>query len=606
MFVIAGQPQFARGSTASYSTLAFKTFVKGNHSLTVYRSSSGVVSYSRNGSTLTLIKGKENIFSYSTRKFGKTFEFYFKVDPFGGYVKKVGLISFIDKAYFNEKCDEKTHLEKIAKQIKEIASFNAEFDLESNFDPKCAENLVKSKNLLLRTTLNDYLTPQDSYFIKCLNSPKAMERIGKIPALRSTLPSMLNKYFEDLKNAKDGKLNLKIACEPADANTRYNAKYDDKNNSIVFPTKDGALSISECQRQDSVLQHEYMHRLGLKNEKQVGMLDVICGEANDLEGLKEEKCSSQFSMKQCIDNPDSCNQSAVPEAIRQAVSQEAKKDREVAVPTLKEEVRNIKLENVALEAPSKVAPVQVASNISGRNGSGVTSQESDFFSTGASKSSAYSYQSIGSVMQNNFNKVASIADKAIAATVTPAVAATEAFNSDSKVETKTHVRFPASSSGVEPDEYIAEEIVADKFGTTVENVRKLSNSTVDAQPGISYSPETSVSTELGSGGSVNANSTSVASQPLPSRSSNKKSVNDKPKRRVASIPEVDPLFRQQEIMGDNYSSLSQRYSDRNFVQSMEQQNIRIEIIKLKTSIGSQLPDATIFVDTGRSLLRKKH
>ncbi|XGC80999.1 hypothetical protein ACES2L_00700 [Bdellovibrio bacteriovorus] len=649
----------AKSQPPSINNLSFvRNFSSSSTSLTV---SSEAASLSKKDSNLIYIP-ETSMFVYSIHKKGKLVETYIKTDSQGNPIK-VGVITHEHEIKFSENnCEPETHFDKLTHQIKAINDFlvdSDDQDLSVIIDQSC-NVLSPKKKLELQSQIEKQFRPKDSYLMTCLNSKEAMDKINKVPAIKKQIPKIVDAYFIDLNKQKENSATFKVKCEKVESDTTFNAKYIEKEKAIAFPVKGEEIVQNSCLSSSAIFTHEYVHHAGIGNEKDVRILEAICAKANGLNVDKKE-CSSTFSMKDCLDkDPKSCYQAGIGAALQAAAADSSKKDRAAMAPALKEGLKDVKLDNVA------VAPVQsssqnnqvVAANQNSNSGSGasfnnspasrapasdapsassVASSDMNASSSVSSASSSSprgssgspggggydsSMQAIGVAMQRNMNKISSVVDKAYEATVSPAVAA-EVLPSSASTSSSSSGRagkVALSGSGKsDVQEYVVEEILADKYNVPVEQVRAIQRQEQGSPSDKPASDNNNRLSQSEVGPSTNAAASSGSSSSsggIPSGAgggfgysgaqvSNGKKEAAKPAGRSIASIEPTTFTQKKEVMGVEYNQIRDKYDDLSFIRTIASENVRIEIPKEKRRIGSQNNDATIYIDTGRSLMRKR-
>jgi hypothetical protein len=551
-FIGLQQPKSALGAlTEVFRTPLSRTFYTGQNYLTISRISTPIVTISNQTSSLKYIAGKSSrIFQYQKIKNSKVYNFYFKVNPATGSLSKVGLLTENLGKYFSENCNTQTPFEKIGSQIKLISEFaeKSELDTSQAMDDSCQSLLDKKRVKVFKNTIASQFNQKDSYLLSCFSNQAALEKISKMKSLAESLPGVLDRYFIEMNSIKAGKPSFKIMCSKAQKDEKINASYDAKTKAIVFPIQDGDLAINRCHTANSVFSHEYLHFLGLTDEKQLSILDAVCAEANKIEGFADQSCEGAFTMKKCLKDPDSCGRESrmgLPEAVKQAVTIEAKKDRQEIIPVLVDQVQGLKLEDVRLDSAS----LQFSSAVARVSADGTPQELRPGEKQTVSEAESGAIRTVSVAMEKNFKKMTSIVDAVLSATVNSAQAAEDMGVSGGSKEQNT--RSPASiprEVKVDIQHYLPEEVIADKFGLPLNQVQ-------------------------------------------------------------SELPPIEPsfgsIFNSQEILGSDYRELRGKLNEIAFIKSIENENIRIVVPREKKQVGSPQDDARVFIDTGRSFIRKR-
>lgn len=577
----------------------------------------------------------ENINRYEFTKeyLGKVYNVYVIENIKVKRITKVGLISQPARVHFSysSTCKSKSIDEHVRDQLKKISEFvmdASDIELTESLDTSCKGALTKSDQSKLIEHIIGQFNPAKSFLMKCLNNKKAADRIAGSQGLYEAISGILDNYLIEVNAVKNGGTSFKIGCETVEEKKDFfNAKYDDSTKRITLPVIGKKVAESACFSIDANITHEYMHHAGLKTEGDLKLIESICMEANNPEVYKKTECRQKTDFKTVCKTGESCN-AGMPEAIQNAVSKEVKKDREAMVPALKAELKDIKLENVIV--PSET---NTQTKISSNNNM-LTINTSD-----SPTSFNSSIRALSSVMQTNMNRIGAAVDKAIEATVQPAVAST-GKSTDSTTKTARldlgsgksakfngvqKIAGNLKSGDLGPDEYIAEEIIADKYGVPVSEVQKIArgfeNEAHNKQEMIGLnSPASNLPSEV-AGSAVNAgnNSTSSSSAGLAGADSGNGfgssaragAVKSGPNRGTASVqdevdkPSFSGLGQTKELLGLDYQKLRKKYDDPSFHSALTKDNVRIHVKTDGRKIGSRLQDATVYIDSGRSLVRKK-
>lgn len=465
---------------------------------------------------------------------------------------------------------------------------------ESLFDQSCGA---------ISSELSGFLTaefnPKESFLIKCLNSREINNALSKDTRLATVANSALAGYVAKISDIEHGKSKLQIKCEAIPK-----SEYDPKSETISFAMKNGALAVDNCKSTSQVIAHELLHSVGL-NEKDTAYFDSICGNVLKVDAAKKSSCKEVYSK-----NLDTgCGVTCAKAAITTQKTATKKRQQEITQ-QLKQEIKT-----------AEFVPVQDADI-----------QEI----TDPTTPERYnkSVDRVYTAMSANLEKMAQPLNRAIAASVSTAEASTTlAESSSGKVQSTykksslmevSSARTPASSSRANAnEEYTVEEILADKYNVPVESVRSaaaasselLTAATAtttpkaanDQQAKQQAQPRGGSSRELAGAGSAGAGaSLSSATQGgVPGRSTSSSPNLRNPASTGGGAPVHDNTIKQlgtfNEIRGEKYKRIQERYSDPTFGDELAQQGLAIEYKSKNMTIKIGNDRNALFRDDGKVL-----
>lgn len=573
-----------------------KVYYGPKGSLNIVRDDSSAISFSDRKQSLTLLQDS-TFRTYVLRKeiLGHRYEIYLKENKANRF-RKVGIIKQNSHYFFSDKCSTDSSIEKLHLEVKKLSEFVLSEPLQGRtlIDKSCSDQVRGIEKKIFVDRIEQQLSPSENYLLNCLSNPTAIEKLKKISALKDSLPNVVAKLSNDFASLKAGHPTFKVSCQNQDEKRPFNAKYNSETNTFIFPTKEQKADISSCLGQDAAFTHEYLHRGGMTNEKQVQIVEAICASANGLEGFSDKSCESQFSMKKCVEKPESCNQMGVAAALKQAVNKEAKAEQAKVMPALQQEIAAVQLEDVQMAESADISNLQAVS----RGDAPVVATSTDL---------SPAVQGVAAAMQRNMNRLSTAVDAAFAVSANQAVAATT-----STATGRSSTRRTVANASAE--EYVAEEIIADKFNIPVDQVRRVAKAEIDADRAEKAALAGGLAQSAGPGSEIAGGGTDAlpAADVAGTRSAASANPSKSQQRKVASISSgtaqadaVLQLSNKTEVLGADYQKIRTQYSKGEFVEGIRAENVRIILAKERRRIGSTKSDAIIFVDTGSSLIRKR-
>lgn len=519
------------------------------------------------------------------------------------YIKdsRVGLlVTTLEKEFNDTSCppslrDPINRLMKsdISDEIQKIA-FSSDFFAES-----CGEvRGIRRKKI--SSFIAKEINPKTSYIMKCFGSEEAGKYLAKNPRFAAMANQVAATYINDFDQIEKNQSKLKLECVPDEK-----ASYEPQSQTINLPFLGGALKVDPCKGDDQIFAHELFHRSGL-NEEDTKYLDSVCGNILKVEGTKNRACTEVYDLKLKTEG----HQAVV--AIKKSQQHEVKKQQEVIVEALKQDV------NVAEFVPVQDADIKEITNPT---------------SGGAYQASV---DRVYNTMSSNMEKMAAPLNRAIASTVTTARAErTKSTTTSERSISKTTIaglRQPASANSNGNEEYVVEEILADKYNVPVSEVRAASVAAGVAAPGSATSQtvatrsaaRTLANTTAPAGGNEIAGSNagpgggqvatastggSSAGGGVPGRSvsggarGNSRLPASAGGNTVGSDPLVEQLGQFNEVRGQRYRQLTERYDDPSFEPELKAKNIAIEYRRNNktTIIGETSNSRTLFRDDGTVL-----
>lgn len=556
---------------------------RDNWSLTVSRGTQRIVTLKKGNLDVTIYK-RDGLTLYEMTLFAR--ENMYEVAVKG---RKVGVIvTNRDTMYNEDACLTNSDPfkpfknQELIQKVEDLA-FSDEF-----FGGTCSKLSDDSKGDL-QGIMAQELSPSTSSLVKCLNS----DSFAKNTSLQVTANKIITRYIDELKKIESGKSDLKIECAEGDR-----AKYDPKRTALIYPTKGTKLSKDGCKTGGQVFAHEFFHHSGL-SEVETAAIDSQCFAA----------CKKKIQLA-IADNRGVL----VTSALKSAHAAETKTIQEKIAPTLQAEIKT-----------AEFIPVQ----------------DSDIQEiTNPTSSGAYqaSVDRVYNSMSSNMEKMAAPLNRAIASTVTTARAEKSASSTTSERSiSKTTIaglRQPASAKSNGNEEYVVEEILADKYNVPVSEVRAAAVAAGVSAPGSgttqtvatrsARSPATAApgpgGNEIAGGGagpgggqastaSAGGSSSTAGGVPGRSVSSGARGNSRLPASSGSQAAGTDPLVEQlgqfNEVRGRRYQQIQERYDDPTFEPELKAKNIAIEYRRNnKTTIIGETSNSssrTLFRDDGTVL-----
>lgn len=642
-----------------------KTLIRQSNSSTLsLDTQSGLATLQRgNSKKLTLVPHSKNLsrFYYTTALANRDYEIAGVINNSSGKIEKIGFLSYKQKVRNNsDACSFKKTNTDLLKQIADISSENSYDVIYEKIDSSCSKNLNKNDYKKLVTSYDDLLSyGSNSLILECANNNTAREHINKEQHLATNLNSILTSIYSEKQKISSGEMALKIFCEEQ-TSPAFSAKFDETGNErkIVIPysKKEKSISSGNCSNLRVNLAHEFSHYSGIKNEVEINSLISTCMQFSGEQ-------SSDKDSKKCVDPKEKkeldkfkiqgigagTKSMAMVEAINESKEEIASKDRQNIQKHLENNVSNTKVETISKKESIELAkladnskytdyneaPKAEAQKIEQKLEPIAVKMEQNLANVSKSVDSALGIASETAYAESNDSSELASSSRGSYTTSNYAGTSSSSSGSDSSFSKReagsanirtTSNRNPASFSKLKMNgnaqEYVVEEILADKYGLSKSEVQKISNdirsrnsrgnapsanlagnnsnevSSSSAGSGAPESPAIGAaggSSGIGSlGGGVNTQRT--AARP---RGNNTGGSSARSPSSTASPVSGD------EVVGLDYRNVKTRYRDQEFVNEITNSNIRILIPSLKKRIGSTEKDATIYVDTGTSLLRKK-
>lgn len=474
----------------------------------------------------------------------------------------------------------------ITEKIKEVA-FAEDFYGES-----CGEVRGIRRNKISRFVAKE-VNPKTSFVMKCFSSPDVEKHLSKNPQFSAMANQVVSTYINDFEQIENGKSKLKLDCVASDK-----ASYDPQSQTINLPFSDGSLKTDPCKNEDQIFTHELFHRSGL-NEDDTKYLDSICGNVLKVEGSKNKSCAQLYQVKLKVDG----HQALV--AMKKSQTLEIKKQQKTVVEAIKNDIK------VAEFVPVQDADIQEITN----------------------PSSPATYQAsvdrVSNAMSTNMEKMAAPLNRAIASTVSTARAGTTAKSNTRESISKTtiaNLRQPASAKSNGNEEYVVEEILADKYNVPVETIRAASiaapsNPAATTVATRAAAPTTRGTGEVaatnaapgggeiasgnsgGGGGSSTSSPGGVAGRSVSAGTRSNSRLPASTGTAAGSDPLLEQLGQFNEVRGQRYRQLKDRYDDPTFEPELKAKNIAIEYRQNNktTTIGDTSNTRTLFRDDGTVL-----
>ncbi|MNK95709.1 hypothetical protein D3C87_1159580 [compost metagenome] len=554
----------------------------------LYISPSGrFVSLSIDGQTLLLTRGQQEVFEYTSIHKNSSYSLFVKGN-------KIGLLKETLKLQFNEAaqiCNSRTIIEKIANtnftDALESYAYSEGFVDSSckTLNPKTLSDLVDN--------IADELNPQQSTLAKCIANPDTQKIFKKRPDLDALGLRLVTSYSEELEQISSGKSTLKIKCSEG-AKT---ASYDKVANAITFPIVGDRISKDKCKTERQILTHELSHHAML-NEDEAKLMDAVC--------VKTLKVNLEDSCRAAL--PDISGGNRVLHAAQTTMAiakvEQNKNENKSITDELKKDIQ------VTQFVPIKDADIEAISNPT----------------SPASTATYEATERVGKAMASNMERMAAPLNRAIAATVSTARAeSTVKANVREKISKTTiaNVRQPASARANSNEEYVVEEILADKYNVPVETIRAASISAPSAATSTAATKTAPTTTRAtgevagtnagpgageiaagnSGGGSAATTGGGVAGRSVSSGARSNSRMPATAETAAGSDPFLEQLRQFNEVRGKKYRELQERYPDPTFEADLLKKNLAIEYRQNNKTItiGDKSNSRTLFRDDGTVL-----
>lgn len=506
-----------------------------------------------------------------------------------GFFQKPNEISYIAN------CATEDKISKLKTQIEKITSFTSSKDIEDIrdelIDASCDDSLRSRDQNRLKTVALETAT-NGSYLSECLANPDALAKFSRIKGFEENIELAVNELTNMQSLTKNKKIPFKIACESVDMPAKFIGKY--QNNIITVPTAGKILVQNDCVNLRAVISHEILHKAGVVDEKKTAIFDAICASVLSKESVENEACLNQYSMKQCIKEPEGCgisSQLAIDEAVKVAKESEQQQAALIA----KKEVESASIKQLSITDKEWEALG--------------SSQETQL--------SAAATRSIASVMSSNYDTFAKAVDRTVGAIES------QAYAGPTLASSKTTYSGRSTREKTSNDYYTTEEYYADKYPefqqAAVGSDRSSESTTQSVQGKSSPLRDQSVPAELGNGevgkagiqdgpsgqsselAANDSNEGFVGQKSSASRSTAQRDIQSRNGSQVLGV-----LQRDEVITGSQYKVITDKYNDPSFFKELREEGVSISISSEGINLGQNPTKATLhFVDDGKSLKRVK-
>jgi hypothetical protein len=547
-----------------------------------------IITFKKNNQDISVYaKNNQKIYELNFRAGEKLFDVFVKGNKVGLLVTARGTLYNEDACIFSPDPFAKVLSNDLPTKIEDVA-YSDDF-----FGGTCAK-LNQTEKDKFRFVVSKELNPSTSYLMTCLTSESFKKEALKNKDLALTANKLITRYVDELTKIQSGTSDLKIECEAGEK-----AKYDPKRTAMVFPIKGDAIPADACKSNDQVFTHEFFHHSGF-SETDAASLDKRC--------IAESKTPKN---KSCLEakGPRAATE-AGPAALLAAQKDQKKataQQREQIAPVLAAEIKTADF------VPVQDADIQEISNPS----SPATYEAS--------------VERVHRAMSTNLENMAAPLNRAIASTVSTARAETAVGTTTRESINKTTTaksRLPASAKANDNEEYVVEEILADKYNVPVETIRAASVAapapstsaatvaTKAAAPKATRAPGEVAGTNAGPGGGEIAGSNAgggggssisggggVAGRSVSAGAKFNSRLPASAGAAVGSDPLVEQLGQFNEVRGTKYRQLKDRYDDPSFEPELKAKNIAIEYRQNNktTIIGDTSDKRTLFRDDGTVL-----
>lgn len=624
-------------SSGSYAAIVKNhgsIFIKKNsRNIIVYNGKKSVYTISNKSRTLTILPHASNQsrFYYNVEHKKKNYTVTGLIDNSSGQVIKIGFLSYLQKIRQNtNECNKKINTDFLEK----ISSLQSTIFTQENISDECNQALLRKEIKKIESSFTTFFDPNQSPVIQCLKDPQNISIIENKTSLSVDVNNFLAKYYQEQQQLMNGRSGFKVSCI-LDDNAKYSAKYDEQKKEIIFPVSNKKINTSSgCDNPNYSITHEFAHHSGIKVESAIDELMSICS-----------KNSGASDIKKCLSKTTSKDKSAgVIQEIEEIVSSETRKERAETQQKL-QEAAPVKIETIGKKESIELSTLADNSKYTDYNE--------------APKAEAQKIEQklepIAVKMEQNLANVSRSVDSALGIASETAYADTElAASSRGTYTTSSYAGTGSSSSGSDSSfskreagsanirttsnrnpasfsklkmsgnaqEYVVEEILADKYGLSKSEVQKISTDLrsrtsrgINSATNIATNSSNEIAGSNGAEGSLPSPAVGAAGGSagigslgggVNTRQAAARTRNNQTRGGSSRSPSSSPSpVSGDEVVGLDYRNVKTKYRDQEFVREITESNIRILIPSLKKRIGSTEKDATIYVDTGTSLLRKK-
>ncbi len=251
-----------------------------------------------------------------------------------------------------EKCEDKDTKDKVESFTEELGKQNLAGNIENHLlDRSCKENLAPKAAQRLATALNKALSP-NAPIESCLEKEDFAKEISPKGQSFSAAKLLATKFkLQRLQLAqhseKHGPL---VKCEKLKGQTSIMTTHENSKTIFIDPESIARLGVIEVGQvlTASKIEHELLHRAGLKTEEQVKVVEQFCaGEKTENPAPLQ---SNFFEINQVISD------SAISEATNNAADKTSANTADTAIAPTKEPTRGIASENQTVTSKPTEAP----------------------------------------------------------------------------------------------------------------------------------------------------------------------------------------------------------------------------------------------------------
>lgn len=559
------------------------------------------------------------------------------IDNTNNQILKIGYLTYSKKVRNNlNECNPKINTDSLSK----IASIPPTVFTQDHIQDDCKSILKRNSLDDLEERFTNFFDPKQSFLLKCLNNSQNASTIDKKTSLSIDANNFLAKYYQEQQQLMEGKPGFKVSCV-VDDNAKYSAKYDEQKKEIVFPVSNKELKkSSSCDNPEYNITHEFAHHSGIKTEAVIDEILSICAN-NSKDGNSDfNKCFTKDKNKET----DKFALDSIKQEITEAVSSETTKERtdlqqklqqnppaKVEIVSAKESIELSTLADNSKYTDYNEAPKAEAQKIEQKLEPIAVKMEQNLANVSRSVDSALGIASETAYADTEL----AASSRGTYTTSSYAGTGSSSSGSDSSFSKReagsanirtTSNRNPASFSKLKmsgnAQEYVVEEILADKYGLSKSEVQKISTDLrsrtsrgINSATNIATNSSNEIAGSNGAEGSLPSPAVGAAGGSagigslgggVNTRQAAARTRNNQTRGGSSRSPSSSPSpVSGDEVVGLDYRNVKTKYRDQEFVREITESNIRILIPSLKKRIGSTEKDATIYVDTGTSLLRKK-
>lgn len=500
----------------------------------------------------------------------------------------------------NDKICAETRFNKSISLLKsdELISKINSMALKSVFNEASCESLKvpSEKILLLKRSIQNFMTPQNSSLLKCFENMDVITKMNKNPELLLMASQILEKYYSEIDSLPNSNNSFKFECSLSDTAPPIYGKFQSagSESKIQFMVnKEGTIAENGCHSHSQIITHEFSHLAGL-SEANVREIDTLCA-PTIIEKLNTENCKAEISNQESNQKPEGTAKVLV---LQEIINQNQKIDHEqqsVIQPAFQE----------AIQANDfKPIPNTDLNTIANSN------TESPAF--------ARSLETVYNITTENMNAITKPLNIALATTV--GIATATSFSNNPTNTSNTHDTLKNKNSGNlgkrNVDMYSMAEVIYDKKNYSRQDATPFDENEFSNFPKQSKFEINAKQQMDDLNSSAPSKNTDELNLPTVKESSSKKlappsqdltesisSPTNGTEQSVASGSLTQSLSAMDLINGQQYQTIHSSYNNKNFIKELKDKKISIQVGNKYIGISPE-EAKSVFIDNG-SMLKKK-